>query len=229
MTIHYHGTPITPKLALREMLGRHFCVSFAAPQDLADCLAIGASVMLDNGAFSVHTRGGKLKTAEFYAWIKPHLGHPHWAVVPDVIGGAVEQQRNLHDGWPYPLALGAPVWHLNLPLEFLFELVDRWPRVCLGSSGQFWNVGGPEWCARMDEVFNALARRDRFLPNIHGLRMLSQIRHWPMASADSTNVAQNFKAKRISAESMAHEIDGTNGPVRWKPRALQVGLFEEVA
>jgi hypothetical protein len=83
---------------LERMAGRMFCVSFAAPQDLATCLRIGQSVMLDNGAFSVKTRGIAFDMAGFYAWIEPHLGHPHWAVVPDEIGGTVEQQRAM-DAW----------------------------------------------------------------------------------------------------------------------------------
>lgn len=49
MTIHYHGTPITPRAVLDTLAGRHFCVSFAAPADVKHCHAIGQSVMLDNG------------------------------------------------------------------------------------------------------------------------------------------------------------------------------------
>ncbi len=45
--MHYHGTPITPRAQLERMAGRMFCVSYAAPQDLATCLRIGQSVMLD--------------------------------------------------------------------------------------------------------------------------------------------------------------------------------------
>jgi hypothetical protein len=31
VTLHYHGTPITPRPVLQSLAGRHFCVSFAAP------------------------------------------------------------------------------------------------------------------------------------------------------------------------------------------------------
>lgn len=223
--IHYHGTPITPRSGLLTMPGRHFCVSFAAPHDLKTCLSIGASVMLDNGAFSAYTRGAKLDLQKLYSWLDPVLGHPHWGVVPDVIDGDVEQQRALLGTWPFPLSLGAPVWHLGLPLDWLFELVDSWPRVCLGSSGQFWNVGSPKWCAKMDEVFNALARRDRFIPNLHGLRMLGQVGEWPLASADSTNVGQNWKLRWSSPDDMAKRIDGVNSSVRWAPRMEQICML----
>lgn len=65
--LHYHGTPITPRAQLERMAGRMFCVSYAAPQDLATCLRIGQSVMLDNGAFSVFTRGHTFDRDGFYA------------------------------------------------------------------------------------------------------------------------------------------------------------------
>ena len=119
--LHYHGTPITPRAQLQRMAGRMFCVSYAAPQDLATCLRIGQSVMLDNGAFSTFTRGAAFDRDGFYAWIEPHLAHPHWAVVPDEIGGTVEQQRAMVSTWPHRREYGAPVWHLGLPLEYLFD------------------------------------------------------------------------------------------------------------
>jgi hypothetical protein len=65
--MHYHGTPITPRSALQSLAGRNFCVSFAAPADIAECHRIGQSVMLDNGAFSVWRRG---LTVDWEAWVK---------------------------------------------------------------------------------------------------------------------------------------------------------------
>ena len=47
--IHYFGTPITPRSSLMQLAGRSFCVSFAAPSDVAVCHEIGESVTLDNG------------------------------------------------------------------------------------------------------------------------------------------------------------------------------------
>ena len=47
--IHYHGTPITPIAALYELAGRNFCVSHAAPADVARVHMIWQTVMLDNG------------------------------------------------------------------------------------------------------------------------------------------------------------------------------------
>ena len=225
--IHYHGTPITPMTELAKMRGRNFCVSFAAPYDKARCLAIGQSVMWDNGAFSIFTQGGTLDINAFYSWVEDGLAHPHWAVVPDRIGGSVDEQRAMTKTWPFQREYGAPVWHLNLPIDYLLELADTWPRVCLGSSGEFWKVGSSAWCKRMDEVFNELHARRTHLPWIHGLRMLSMCSaEWPLASADSTNVAQNFKTRKIDPDRMAADIDGQNPPLGWKPRALQQELLD---
>jgi hypothetical protein len=219
--IHYHGTPITPRPELENMAGRHFCVSYASPQDLKTCLRIGASVMLDNGAFSAFTRGLELNEAGFYSWLEPILGHPHWAVVPDVIDGTVEQQRERADRWPFSREFGAPVWHLGLPVDYLLELVDNWPRVCFGSSGQFWQVGSIGWNSQMTMAFNELVKRRTRLPWIHGLRMLGVVQDWPLASADSTNVAQNYKRRPGCAECMAAQLDAINSPIRWDEKEFQ--------
>ncbi len=223
--IHYHGTPITPRAALMTMAGQHFCVSYAAPNDLSTCLRIGQSVMLDNGAFSTYTRGARLDINGFYQWAEPHLAHPHWAVVPDQIGGSVEQQRAMAATWPFRKEFGAPVWHLGLPVEYLFDLCDSWPRVCIGSSGDFWQVGSPTWAARMDETFNALVRHYGRVPWLHGLRMLGQSSGpWPLASADSVNVGRNFKDYNRCPNCMAQRINSTNPPPLWVERPTQEHL-----
>lgn len=223
MTVHYHGTPITPREVLLRMAGRHFCVSFAAPRDLNVCLEIGQSVMLDNGAFTAFTQGRAFDVSGYYAWVEPVLGHPHWAVIPDVIAGDEAQQRAMLKTWPYPRELGAAVWHLDKPIDYLLYLADEYPRICLGSSGQYWQIGDDKWCRRMDEAFNALSRRGP-LPWIHGLRMLGQVTEWPLASADSTNVAQNHH-RHGCPECLAASVDATQGKTKWTPRAEQQSLF----
>lgn len=224
--IHYHGTPLTPRSELLKMGGKNFCVSFAHPNDLDVCLKIGQSVMLDNGAFSVKTRGIEFDLSGFYEWIEPNLNHPHWAVVPDVIDGSVEQQREMVKTWCFPKNLGMPVWHLGLPIDYLLELCDVWNRVCFGSTAQFWQIGTQQWCKRMDQAFNALHKTfGQHLPWIHGLRMLGQSSGpWPLASADSVNVARNFKDYSRCADCMAHRIDSTNPPTLWSEKPIQEEL-----
>lgn len=129
--------------------------------------------------------------------------------------------------WPFGKHFGAPVFHLGLPLDYLSELLDGgWWRVCLGSSGEFWQVGAPNWCARMDEICNHLERSGS-RPWLHGLRMLGQVgAGWPLASADSTNVALHH-AEYQCAACMATRIDSVQANLRWKVRAEQAQLFEE--
>ena len=223
--IHYHGTPITPRSQLDRMAGRNFCVSFAADQDLRRCLEIGQAVMFDNGAFSTWRRGLRFDEVGFARWLEPVLAAPHWAVIPDVIDGTVEENRALERRWVFEPMLSAPVWHLAEPLDRLRELADGWPRICLGSSGEYATIGTPRWCSRMDEAFNLLTIRFQRLPWIHGLRMLGQASgDWPLASADSTNVAQNWKRDVGCAECKAAPLDAVQAPSLWNPRPVQEPL-----
>lgn len=217
--IHYHGTPITPRSELLKMQGRHFCIPFPNPRDLETCLQIGQSVMLDNGAYSVFTKGIPFDEKGYYEWISPVIGALSWAVIPDVIDGSVQQQKEMVSRWPHRKDLGAPVWHLGLPIEYLLELCDEWPKVCLGSSGEFWQIGMPKWCKRMDEAFNEVSKRHTPLPWIHGLRMLSQT-EWPLASADSTNTAQNHWVEGCP-ECLASRIDAVQCTRVWNDREIQ--------
>jgi len=215
--IHYHGTPITPRHKLLGMKGRHFCVSYANPQDIDAVMQIGQSVMLDNGAFSAFTKGRDIDEDGLYSWIEEYLCHPHWAVVPDVIGGTVEQQRVKLKKWTYPKDLSAPVWHLHLSFDWLLELADNFPKVCIGSSGDYWQIGTKKWEQRMDMTFEFLSQHRCFLPWIHGMRMLGQAgNRWPLASADSTNIARNHSQTIWHPEEMAERIDAVQTPRRYK-------------
>lgn len=224
--IHYHGTPVTPKLALQSMAGEHFCISYFRPDNLKQCLKIGQSCMFDNGAFSCFTRQVPFDLDGFYRWADPLLAAPNWAVVPDVIGGDVDTQRKMVKTWPFAKRFGIPVWHINLPLSYLIELCDDWECVCFGSAGEFWQVGGDAWCHRMDEAFNALANAyGNRLPWVHGLRMLGQgAERWPLASADSTNVAVNHSRVSECAGCMAKRIDSQNPPLHWASQPTQSHL-----
>jgi hypothetical protein len=45
VTLHYHGTPITPGPVLATMVGRCLCVSYAAPAQIARCRQLAQSLM----------------------------------------------------------------------------------------------------------------------------------------------------------------------------------------
>jgi len=208
------------------MAGKHFCVSFAHPNDADWCLAHGQSVMWDNGAFSLYTKGKVVDWSKFYDWVEPRLGHPHWAVVPDVIGGDVEQNVQLINEWPHPKQFSAVVWHMGEPIDHLLNLVDLgFAKICFGSSGAYWQVGSESWERRCNEAFNELENRG-LRPWIHMLRGLALAGdRWPFASADSVNVARNFSSMKVCPERMARRIDSVQCPIRWSVRASQVEMM----
>lgn len=224
--IHYHGTPITPVAALAELAGRHFCVSYAAPQDVARVHMIGQSVMLDNGAFSAWKSGKATNWAGFYEWCDHWLDHPTtWAVIPDVIDAGTQEQDALLREWPHGQK-GSPVWHMDEPMYRLLRLCDEWPKVCIGSTAEYATVLSETWCRRMDEAWNEIAKRHKRLPWVHMLRgMQLSGKHWPFASVDSTDVARNHHLPHQSPRKMADRWDGAQCPGKWQHRPEQMELI----
>lgn len=213
--LHFHGMPLTPRSQLLRLKGKNFCVPFSDPRDTETCLTIGQMVMFDNGAFTAHTKKVKFDRKELFRWLERYLRHPHWAVALDIIDGTVDDQREALKEWPFPRELSAPVWHIHLPMDYLLELIDNYPRVCFGSSGQFWDVRKPEWRARIDEVWDFILQKRQVVPNIHMLRAMSAASKgdWPFASADSTNVSRNYKSYGWDCVEKATEIDASNPPI----------------
>lgn len=215
------------------MAGKNFCVSFANPGDADWCQSFGQSVMWDNGAFSMRDKKSAFDPEAFARWVEPRLGHPHWAVVPDVIGGDVNDQREAMATWAHPKSLSAPVWHMGLSIDWLIEIADGWEKICFGSSHDIWQVGTDKWTRKADAAFNALEQRG-LRPWVHMLRGLSLCGDiWPFASADSCNVALNFKGDSrrgngaICPERMARRIDAVQCPIRWAAKPEQLEIFNE--
>lgn len=234
--MHYHGTPITPRVKLHELAGRSFCVPWSDPRDLAVCHEIGQSVMLDNGAFTFwrHPHKRKGEWSAFYAWVEPWLDYwTTWAVIPDVIDGDERANDALVDEWPFGRR-GAPVWHLHESVDRLVRLASEWPLVCLGSSGAFAKVGDAAWHARMVTAMNQLCGDGPPPCALHMLRGLNVARKssYPFASADSSSIAQNHAGNntrntpRKDVNTMADHIDSHQCPARWYVRAeQQAGLL----
>ncbi len=228
--IHYHGTPLTPKARLLDpregLVGRCFAVSFAAPEQVALCHEIGQSVMLDNGAFSAWTRGHSPDWGEYQEWCEPWLDHRStWAVIPDTIDGDHADNDRLIRKWEWRgLPNGAPVWHLHEAIERLEWLCAEWPRVCVGSSGEYADPTSDRWRHRMEDAFNAICPNSGPPIWLHMLRAMDQVAGgpYPFASTDSTNIARNHaganngRRPRRSMRAMADEIDGRQAPARWR-------------
>ena len=229
MTIHYHGTPITPRETLYELTGRHFCVSYADPRDVEVVHKIGQSVMLDNGAYTQWRLGKTVDWEAYRSWALTWLRHKSsWAVIPDVIGGAELENDCLINAYPES-PQWAPVWHMHERLIRLDNLCYAFDRVCIGSSGDFDQVGSAAWHRRMIEVMNLVCRHGEPPCWLHMMRGMSLAgSHYPFASLDSTDIARHHHEIGNSAHAMAHRWDAQQCPGRWIRRPEQMDVFSEV-
>ncbi len=156
-----HGTPITPKRLLPSLDGRSFCVSFARPEQVEDCIELVGEdeiLLLDNGAFTIwqsEMKGRKLpKRLQFDTHENYQSAFWDWAneiqarcpqavaVIPDVITGS--EQQNLEAislAIRYELAdfpertMG--VWHMDESTEYLQTLAQVLNYVAIGSCAEY--------------------------------------------------------------------------------------------
>lgn len=222
MTFHYHGTPITPKAALLTLAGKMFCVSHANPQQVELVHQIGQGVMLDNGAFTAWTQGKPTNWPRYYEWTDRWLDYPTtWAVIPDEIDAGPEAQDALIAQWPHGNR-GAPVWHMDEPIDRLLRLLDEWDRVCIGSTAEYAKLLTPRWERRMDDAWEEICKRHKRVPNVHMLRGMQMARQrWPFASVDSTDVARNHHEQGRPKER-AERWDAAQCPASFHPTAVQL-------
>ncbi len=228
MTIHYHCTPITPARTLESLAGRHFCVSYYRPDDVERCHRIGQSVMLDNGAYTTWKESGKrMDVPGFYRWAEKWLECPTtWAVIPDVIDGLEDSNDELVRAWPFGNR-GAPVWHLNEPIERLIKLCFQFDRVCFGSAGEYYMVGSNAWSRRCRAAFDAMTIFPR-MPWIHMLRgmALAGSKVFPFASLDSSDVGRNHKRVHNDPVEMAQKWDSLQCTMYWEGERKQLSIFD---
>lgn len=207
MAFVYHGTPLTPASALEAVSGRAFCVSFYATQSLLEVERMSPFIMYDNGAFSYWMKAvragvdpmeaGRTDWRGYYEWLEARLFVPgRWAVIPDVPAAPSQINDGFLNEWPFGMSRGAPVWHMDGPLDRLARLCDRYDRVCLGWIGHPKKepVGCDGYRRRMDEVA-ALMGND-WHP-LHMLRGVLVGGDYPFVSCDSTSLAQNHHRYRL--------------------------------
>jgi hypothetical protein len=231
--IHYHGGPITPlDVALTAWEGRHAFVSFENPEQVALAAKVCQSFALDNGAFSKWTQGGTLDVPAYVAWVQEWERHPgfDFALIPDVIDGDETENDRMFATYHQAggnLLAGVPVWHLHESFERLARLCRTFPRVALGSSGQWSEVGTAGWWQRMGAAMDFICDDEGRPPcKLHGLRMLNPevFSCLPLSSADSTNAARNHArtrkryalTKRMAALVMVHDIETRNSAACWE-------------
>ncbi|ALB67190.1 hypothetical protein BN134_4270 [Cronobacter dublinensis 1210] len=201
--IHFHGGPITPDTcALKAWKGRHAFISFANPGQLSLASEVTQSFALDNGAFSFWTKNRVVDWNEYYRFVERWGNHPRFAfaVIPDVIGGTSEENDELIAEWPHGKVVGAPVYHFNEPDERFIRLCHEFPRVCIGSMGEY-DAKRPRACrAKLRDLIRHVVDKNGYpITKLHGLRMLNKdiFSHVPLSSADSTNVARNIGIDKV--------------------------------
>lgn len=194
--IHYHGMPFSGGSKNHLSLAtKHAMVSYAEPGSIAEVAELCQSFCLDNGAFSAWKRGLPMDIDGFYEWADAWLRHPgaDFAIIPDVIDGSEADNDALLKDTNGPQWV--PVWHLHETIDRLCRLCDDYPRVALGSSGEYAEPNTRSWWNRMADAMDAITDDEGFpFAKLHGLRMLDPgiFSYIPLASADSTNVARNI-------------------------------------
>lgn len=245
--IKYHGLPITPASSAYAAINkRHAFVSFAHPDQLGIAVECCQSFAIDNGAFTAWKSGKTPDWDEFFDWAEEisYLPSCDFIVIPDVIDGELNDQtrliaRFLQRFGSRGLSVGAPVFHIHEPLEHAAYLSRAWDRVCIGSSGEYAEIGTPKWWNRMNQVMTAMCdKQGRPNCKIHGLRMLDPdvFTRFPFASADSTNIGRNIgidqkwkgtyspASKDVRAIVMADRIEQRNSTDRWDSQPVQMEL-----
>lgn len=207
MTLIVHVTPITPHAQLMRLAGRAMMVRWGRHDQVRHVERIAPIIVYENGAFGFFIKGVVMSPEDwhrYYDWLAERLFWPgRWAIIPDVIGAGSQLQDALIREWPYGHK-GAPVWHTDEPLDRFLRLVDEWPRVCIGSTGEHFDIWlpgmtgraiNPVWQERMDEVWNALEQRNSDTA-IHMLRGTAVAHMYPFDSADSASAGQNSHRHR---------------------------------
>jgi hypothetical protein len=232
--IHYHGGPITPMPVAHAVWNRgHAFVSFERPEQVGLAMAVCHSVAFDGGQFSAWKRRVVFNLPGYAGFVRQWERHPAYDfhIGPDDIGGTEQANEIMLARWRDLGLLTldgrcVPVWHLHESLDRLVRLAHTYPRVALGSSGEFPDPETDGWWARMHEAMGAICDEDGRPPcKLHGLRMLSNtiISQLPFASADSTNIARNHARYRkthsltplAAAVAMREYIEGHAVATRW--------------
>jgi len=238
--IHYHGLPITPASSAAKVLaGRHGFVSFANPEQLPIVMECCHSFALDNGAFGAWMNGEPITNwLPFYQWVSENMNSPgfDFAVIPDIIDGDEKANDKLVKECPLPSYMMAPVWHMHETTVRLQRLARTFPRVCIGSSGDFSAVGTPRWWGRINEALNSIIDKNgQPICKLHGLRMLNPdvFTRIPQSSADSTMIGRNIGIdnawkgtfmppdKDWRAITLASRIESFNSAQQWIPQMTQ--------
>jgi len=216
----------------RAFAARHGMVSFEHAEQIDIAAEVCQSIVLDNGAFSAWKKGTPHDFLGYAVWCAKWLKHPavEWCVIPDVIDGTEDQNDSLLRQWPLSRSISVPVFHMHEPLDRLHRLAFDYPRVALGSSGEYADPGSSSWWARIADMMMVVCDSEGYpVTKLHGLRMLDPVifSHLPLSSADSCNIARNVgidskwngpyapRSKHMRALVMMDRIEAHASAARW--------------
>jgi hypothetical protein len=160
----------------------------------------------------------------YYEWLEPMLFKPgRWAIMPDSPAAPSQLNDGLLNDWPFGRSRGAPVWHMDGPIERLARLCERYDRVCLGWIGDPKRepVGCEAYYRKMDEVSALMGNTWHPLHMLRGTLVAQQ---FPFVSVDSTSLAQN--GHRYDWQDRQVDIlDG--GEASWRGRNRYADRLEQ--
>lgn len=218
---------------MRAWYRRHAFISFARPEQIELAAELSQSFALDCGSYAAWNSGEPISNwTPYYDWCFEWIRHPgcDFVIIPDVIDGTEAENDALIALCPLPSFSAVPVWHLHESLPRLARLVAAWPRIAIGSSGQFERTKTPQWYDRIDDAMSILCDSDgRPLRKIHGLRLLDAelIKILPVSSGDACTVGFNIGldrawmgpkapvSKATRAQVLVENIESMNSPPRY--------------
>jgi hypothetical protein len=194
--------------------GRHIFFSFATfiESQLEFASEYASSFAIDNGAFTTWRQGKKYDPVKFYCFVEKWIRKPafDWALIPDVIDGSAKDNDDLLKEWPFSKTDGVPVWHIHESLSRLERLAREWPRIAIGSSGEYSVIGTDRWWHRMSDAFGKICVGGEPITRVHGLRMLNPkiFTKFPFESCDSCNVALHHCDSTRIYKPEDHKMNG---------------------
>jgi hypothetical protein len=237
--IHYHGIDgMDAKTISVVMPGRHAFCSYEMPANLPYVADICSTFSLDNGAFSAWRQGKAYDFAGYRNWVEEWQNHPAYDfhLIPDVIDGYETANRKLVESWALK---GVPVWHMHESFEYLSLLSRAFPKVAIGSSGEYATIGTARWWCRIGEAMEAVCVDGKPICKLHGLRMLriDIFSNLPFHSADSTVAVRDSKydvkwkgynapkARHTRSLVIADRVEAHQAAPNWKRMARPGNLF----
>jgi hypothetical protein len=224
--IKYHGTPLSPiDVFLSALTGKNVLIPFPRPDDIDRAFANCNKVILDNGAFSMWTKGISVNWDDYYKFIEKYNNREFY-FIPDVIDGSEEENDALLKDNPFKD--GVPIWHIAESFERLERLASDYDFIAFGSSGEYSELGTEKWHDRMNRAMHIICDKDgKPKVKVHMLRCLNPkiFTKYPFYSGDSTNLARNHA--RDGWYQILSRIEKYNSPDRYKFKRLmeQGGLF----